>query len=175
MYSLDAALARDFEVDNETYFAALDASIVKHGDKTDATDGMAFTCDRDLIYGALNKASVFSWVASDDGSSNPVVDSVVVAKDEIKMHWVDTFGFDDSDGSLWYTVNFLHELFTTGVAGPAYLFKVPTAGSYQKGPCGAVTMETTDKQDGTISDMKSGGVRAQLGGMIFVMALALLL
>ena len=135
VYSVDAAAARDFDADDGTYFANLDASIVKHGDKTDATDGMAFTCDGELIYGALTMASVYSWTASEDDTSDPFVDSVVVTSDTTNMHWVDTFGFNDSDGSLWFTVNFLHELFTTGVAGPAHLFKIPTAGSYQKGPC----------------------------------------
>lgn len=143
VYSLDAAAARDFDSSDEDYIVNLDASIVQHGDKVDATDGMAFTCDGQLVYGALTKASVYTWEASVDTDNNdPSMASELVAHDDTNMHWVDTLGFDDSDGSLWYTVNFLHELFTTGVAGPAHLFKIPTAGSYQKGTC--VDVETDD-------------------------------
>ena len=135
VYSLDSAVARDFDATDDEYTTDLEASINMLGNKVDATDGMAFTCDGELVYGALTQASVYTWAASQDNSSDPAVDSILKASDDENMHWVDTFGFNNVDGSLWFTVNFLHELFTTGNAGPAHLFKIPTAGSYQKGVC----------------------------------------
>merc|ERR1719491_1207406 len=77
---------------------------------------MAFDNKGRLYFGAISNSTLFgtdgnalySWAASGDASE---VSAVLVAQNDLDLHWVDTFAFDNENRKLLFTPNRLDLFF----------------------------------------------------------------
>ena len=89
------------------------------GRKSSQADGMMYSSENNLYFGALSLDSVYKWEIGKDQlqqrNKHRVLmnTTTLVAKDANHMQWVDAFGFEDSheDGFLWLTSNRLQLFF----------------------------------------------------------------
>eukprot|EP00662_Eupelagonemidae_sp_cell21_P019491 gene19491-28995_t len=72
---------------------------------------MAFAADGTLFFGGLTTDGLYRWAPSGGG---PVGRAVPLVVDPARLHWVDTFGFDNR-GVLWLTTNKLDQWFFGGM------------------------------------------------------------
>ena len=86
-------------------------TIVNHGQKKTATDGMIFDCSGNLYYAGLTSSSLWSWMPN----FNSIQESKVTAEqertvpDRIGTTWIDSFTIRDT--TLYFTANHLNEYF----------------------------------------------------------------
>jgi len=84
--------------------------VVKVIEKDSPSDGLAMTSNGDLIYGGLTTSAVYR--INRISSMQPPV-SAEAYSNSVTMQWVDTFAFDDEEGSILWTTNQLFRYFTT--------------------------------------------------------------
>eukprot|EP00466_Bigelowiella_natans_P010836 jgi/Bigna1/137628/aug1.40_g12336 len=100
--------------------------VVKVIEKDSPSDGLAMTSNGDLIYGGLTTSAVYRInrissmqppVSADAEMACAILFRLVTAAEaysnSVTMQWVDTFAFDDEEGSILWTTNQLFRYFTT--------------------------------------------------------------
>merc|ERR1712194_118359 len=115
LWSVDAKTLRDYVAD-KTDEAAVKKTETLHGEKPGMADGMTFDSEGRLYFGAISNSTLFgtdgnalySWAASGSASE---VGAVLVAQNDLDLHWVDTFAFDNENKKLLFTPNRLDVFF----------------------------------------------------------------
>ena len=98
LYSIDTALLRDFDVDDQM----IEAAVIDHGDKGTNTDGLGADSNGLIYYTMLEGKGI--------GVFDPTAGTYQPLLSDDRMVWVDGMTFDNH-GSLVFNNNRLHELF----------------------------------------------------------------
>jgi sugar lactone lactonase YvrE len=98
LYSIDTALLRDFDSDDQT----IEAAVIDHGDKGTNTDGLGADSNGLIYYTMLEGKGI--------GVFDPTAGTYQPLLSDDRMVWVDGMTFDNH-GHLVFNNNRLHELF----------------------------------------------------------------
>ena len=87
-------------------------TIVDHGPKKTAADGIVFDCDGNLYYAGLTSNSLWKWVPDfqNINVSNISTEVEISRQDAVQLGWIDSFGITGS--TLYFTANNLHRFFS---------------------------------------------------------------
>jgi sugar lactone lactonase YvrE len=141
-------------------------TIIDHGSKKTAADGMVFDCDGNLYYAGLTSSSVWTWapdfkaIHHSDVQNNEMT---ITGQDRVRLGWIDTFGITGK--TLYLTANNLHRFFfghpnldysKTNTVGNIHIWSIDLAStSYMNCPASNVDDSCDRKEkDATRKDNK---------------------
>jgi len=115
LHSVDAATLLQYVHGTATH-EGVKATMKTHGEKPGMADGLAFDNKGTMYMGAISNSTLFStsgnalysWKA--DGSASST-NAQLVAQNDLDLHWVDTFAFDNDNSKLLFTPNRLDIFF----------------------------------------------------------------
>nr|BDD85307.1 yellow-x2 protein [Ischnura senegalensis] len=106
LYTLPTSLLRDPPADP----TEISSSVIDLGRRISQGDGMAVDSTGALYFGLLAKDGFARWTHEAQVGNGDPSEAEIVAQDSVRLQWVDSFGFDSPNKSLFVVSNRLQNL-----------------------------------------------------------------